>query len=146
MLELLYILRTAPFSGNPWLTIFDDALRQGLSSILKVSMSDEQWIQASLPVQNGGLGVRSAGLLASSAYLASAVATLPLKNAILESSCSTTSDLAVSEAVAIWKILSRAEEPFASGNCFQKVWDNTVTSEIYVDRRVDATTISARRV
>ena len=41
------------------------------------------------------------------------------------------SDLAVNEALAIWKSLSRAEELVAPGNCFQKVWDNTVTSEIY---------------
>ena len=42
MPKLLYILRTAPCSGNPRLTIFDDALRQGLSSILNVSLTADQ--------------------------------------------------------------------------------------------------------
>ena len=42
MPKLLYILRTAPCSGNPRLTIFDDALRQGLSSIRDVSLTDNQ--------------------------------------------------------------------------------------------------------
>ena len=76
-------------------------------------------------------GVRSVGMLASSAYLASAAATLSLQNAILANSCSTTSDPAVSEALVICMTLLRAEEPDAPGNCFQKVWDNTVTSKIY---------------
>ena len=108
MPKLLYILRTAPYTGNPRLTIFDDTMRQGLSSILNVSLSNDQWLQASsLLVQNGRLGVRSAGMLSSSAYLSSATAKLSLQNAMLANSCSTTSDPAVSEALAIWKTLSR---------------------------------------
>ena len=133
MPKLIYILRTASCSGNPRLTIFDDALRQGLSSIPNVSLTDDYWLQASLPVQSGGLGVRSAGILASSAYLASAAATPYLQTAILANSCSTTSDPAVNEALTIWKTLSQAEEPVAPGNCFQKVSDNTATSTIYED-------------
>ena len=78
-------------------------------------------------------GVRGAGMLASSAYLASAAATLSLQNAILAKSCCTISDPAVSEALAIWNTLSQAEEPVAPGNCFQKMWDNNVTSVIYED-------------
>ena len=70
-------------------------------------------------------------MLASSAYFASVAARLPLQNAILAIACSTASDAVVSEAPAIWKTLCRAEEPVAPGNCFQEVWDNTVTSKIY---------------
>ena len=66
----------------------------------------------------------------ASAYFASAAAKLPLQNVILANSCSTTSDPAVSKALAIWKTLSRAEEPVTPGSCFEKVWDNIVTSEI----------------
>ena len=102
MPKLLYILRTAPCSNNPRLSIFDDTLRQGLSTILNVSLSDDQWLQASLPVQKGGLGIRSAGMLASSAYLASAAATLRLQNAILANSCCPNPDPAVGEALIIW--------------------------------------------
>ena len=113
-------------------TIFDDTLRQGLSSILNVSLSYDQWLQASLMLQISVLGMRSIGMLASSAYLVSAAAMLPLQNAILANSiCSKTSDPA--EALAIWKTLSRAGGPVAPGNCIQKVWDNTITSEIYED-------------
>ena len=58
-------------------------LRTGLETILNVQLSDLQWMQASLPVHMRGLGVRSASSLASSAFLTSAVATLPLQDEIL---------------------------------------------------------------
>ena len=106
MPKLLYILRKASCSNNPRLSIFDDTLPQGLSTILNVSLSDDQWLQSSLPVQKGGLGIRSAGMLASSAYLASAAATLRLQNAILVNSCCLNPDPAVGEALIIWKTQS----------------------------------------
>ena len=62
---------------------FDDTLRTGLSRILNVDLSNGQWLQASLPVGNGGLGVRSAMMLAPSAFLASAASTLQLQQSIL---------------------------------------------------------------
>jgi len=43
-----------------------------------IHIDDDRWTQASLPVRWGGLGVRSAALLASSAYLASAASSLPV--------------------------------------------------------------------
>ena len=41
------------------------------------------WIQAGLPIHDGGLGVRNVALLVLSAFLASAAATLELQDAIL---------------------------------------------------------------
>ena len=79
MPKLRYILRTSPCAGNPLLSAFDDVLRRGLSKILNVDLDDSQWTQTSLPVQMGGLGVRSASMLAPSAFLASAAATLSLQ-------------------------------------------------------------------
>ena len=48
--------------------------------------NNDQWLQASLPVGDGGLGIRSAEMLAPSAYLASAASTLPLRQSILPDS------------------------------------------------------------
>ena len=125
MPKLQYILRTSPCSNNPRLSIFDDTLRQGLSTILNVSLSDDQWLQASLPVQKGSLGIRSAGMLASSTYLASAAATLRLQNAILANSCCLNPDPAVGEALIIWKTQSHTVEPASPAGQYQKVWDNS---------------------
>jgi len=53
-------------------------LRRGLTFL-----RNGQWLQASLQVENGGLGVRSAMMLAPSAFLASAASTLELQQSIL---------------------------------------------------------------
>ena len=46
-------------------------------------LSDVQWIQASLPVKAGGLGIRRAASLALPAYLASVTSTASLQDLIL---------------------------------------------------------------
>ena len=40
----------AAFGDNPLLSEFDNTLRSGLTSILNVDLSENQWTQASLPV------------------------------------------------------------------------------------------------
>jgi len=46
-------------------------------------MSDSQWLQASLPIKSGGLGIRRVSSLALPAFLASAATTILLQNEIL---------------------------------------------------------------
>ena len=74
------------------------------------------------------MGIRSACMLSSSAYLASAAATLRLQNAILANSCFRNPDLAVGEALIIWKTQSHTEEPASPADQYQNVWDNIVAS------------------
>ena len=57
MPKLLYLLITTDCNENPILTQFDAVQRSELSRSLNVDFNDEQWLQASLPVQSGGLGV-----------------------------------------------------------------------------------------
>jgi len=83
MPKLLYLFRKSDCSDNPLLSQFDRTLRSGLSVILNVDINDIQWLQASLPVGNGGLGIRSAKMLAPSAFLASAASTHSLQQSIL---------------------------------------------------------------
>ena len=61
----------------------DDEIRRVLENILNISLNDIQWIQATLPIRDGGLGVRRVSTLATSAYLASAASTKSLVSAIL---------------------------------------------------------------
>ena len=98
MPKLLYILRTSPCANYSLLHKFDRILRAGLESVLNIQLSDEQRKQASLPVHMGGLGIRSAYMLAPSAFLASAAATLPLQEAILSASLPGVDDSAVNNA------------------------------------------------
>ena len=72
--SLLPVLRTVPCFLSPFLEKYDTLLRDILSGITNVSMgANSVWVQATLPVKFGRLGVRRATQLAPSAFLASAV-------------------------------------------------------------------------
>ena len=58
-------------------------LRSLLEVICNVKLDDSCWLQASLPINSGGLGIRSAVMLAQSAYLASAAGSTHVSQAIL---------------------------------------------------------------
>ena len=77
--KLMYTLRTSPCANHPTLESFDDLLRKGLAASTNTVISDTAWIQASLPVKDGGLGIRSVSKLAPSAFLASAAITCDLQ-------------------------------------------------------------------
>ena len=66
---------------NPALDLFDGHLRSALSRITNrpTSLSDTQWLQASLPIKHGGLGIRQVRSLALPAFLASAASTSDLQ-------------------------------------------------------------------
>ena len=56
--KVLYVLRTAPCFYSEQLGTFDEALRSILSQVLNIDLSQEMaWMQASLPLRAGGLGV-----------------------------------------------------------------------------------------
>ena len=111
MPKLLYILRTSPCANNPLLQQFDMMLKNGLETILNVQLSVTQWKQASLPVHMGGLRVRSVCMLAPSAFLASAAATLPLQEAIPSASVAGADDTEVSNIKTTWSCLANKTEP-----------------------------------
>ena len=77
MPRLLYTLRPSDCHDHSLLTRFETILREGLSLVLNVDFDDTQWLQASLPVRNGGIGLRTSSTLATSAFLASAAFTGP---------------------------------------------------------------------
>ena len=107
-------------------------LRTGLETILNVQLSDLQWMQASLPVHMGGLGVRSACSLASSAFLAFATATLPLQDEILlASSLAGVEDEDVSNARSTWNGLAMANEPIEASKHIQRAWDTPINTTDY---------------
>ena len=91
--KLLYILRTAPCFSSVELMRYDDTLRDSLQTILNVTLDETCWRQASLPVWAGGLGIRSAVMLAPSAFIASAAGTASLVSSLLPATlCNITSD------------------------------------------------------
>ena len=91
--KLLHTLCSACCADHVFLSKFDDQLRSAVCSICNVSLTDDQWLQASLPVRNGGLGIRRVSSLASSAFLASAAGTRELQDRILHRVSSVNDDI-----------------------------------------------------
>ena len=80
----LTIRNCSPSVSHPLaLPVFDSMLRAGVQRITNNSdltdLTDLQWLHASLPVKDGGLGVRRVSSLALPAFLASAASTLSLR-------------------------------------------------------------------
>ena len=71
------------YSNHTQLTTFDGTMRIGLQNILNISFTDTQWLQATLPIRLGGLGIRRAESLAIPAFLASAAFTSEIQSNIL---------------------------------------------------------------
>lgn len=129
MPKLLYFLRTSDCSDNPLLTTFDNTLKQGLSAILNVDLSETQWRQASLPVRHGGLGIRSVRMLAPSAFLASAASTHDLQQSILPAAVRDLDDVSIPEAEAAWSCLSGSDKPDPESAHKQRSWDIPVARQ-----------------
>ena len=124
--RLVYTLRTAPCTGSKELGLYDEVLRSTLSTTLNVDLSDEGWQQASLPVRWGGLGVRSAVMLAPSAYLASAASTATLVLKLLPSFLHHISDRSTPNALAAWQsaVEPAALAPVDLAATRQRSWDD----------------------
>ena len=120
--KVLYIMRASPCFNHPSLELFDDLLREGLSSSANIIVSDLAWLQASLPVKDGGLGIRSVVTLAPSAYLASAAGTLELQNLILQNA-EKSEDTNVHDALMEWTTRHSCPPPADDQVGSQRQWD-----------------------
>ena len=64
---------------------FDDNLRHPLSSICNASISDQSWLQATLPCSLGGLSLREASRASPAAFLGCCVSSFALCSQLLSS-------------------------------------------------------------
>ena len=122
--RLMYLLRTACCSDSPVLPLLDATIRDSLSAILNVDLDEKRWLQASLPVRWGGLGVRSVVSLAPSAYLASAACTAELKSTLLPAHLRDVDDSGVAVSLPVWKRHSSSPPPSSPSSLAQRNWDD----------------------
>ena len=81
----MYLLGSSPTFQHPdLLADFDDCLKSCSTDICNVSFDDIGWIQATLPIRLGGIGLRRASDLALPAYLASISASQSLISEITQ--------------------------------------------------------------
>ena len=120
---MMHLLRCAPCHNHPGLQEFDKTLREGLCSLTNCHISDTQWIQATLPIRDGGLGLRRVSQLALSAFLASAAGTSQLQTIILGGTSFACVDSVVDAARLEWCQLSNSVIPSTTTAHLQRFWD-----------------------
>jgi len=97
-----HLLRCSPSVGHAALDNFDELLRTALGYLTNCDQSDSEWIQATLPVRDGGHGVRRVSTLAHPAFLASAASTLcPQDEILFECQCQPDDPL-VASYMSLW--------------------------------------------
>ena len=103
-------------------TPFYNELRNMLSSITNTLLDDRAWLQASLPVKSGGLGIRCAVHLVSSALLASFAGCRELTFTILPPRFQELPLSIWNSAIAEWST-GHNEPPSGPMSHRQKSWD-----------------------
>ena len=128
--KLLFTLRCTFSGDHPIPPLMDAKMRELLSQILNVDLTDEQWDQATLPVKWGGIGIRKTVQVAPSAFLASAAGVVDLVSAILPAKsrqmASSSSDIALST----WKSFGGETPPGLQEARIQKLWDGQIIKKV----------------
>ena len=73
--KLMYFLRASPCYKSDVLQLYDEEIKSSLERIINTKLTGDGWKQSSLPVKDGGLGIRSATDLSLPAFIASTHAT-----------------------------------------------------------------------
>ena len=123
--RMLHLLRCSPCYGHSAIGDIDRLLRSNVSYIANGDLT-QQWTQMSLPIRDGGLGIRRASALALPAFLSSAANTSVLQNHILLFTV-TASDLYADRYTATWCSLFQHQIPADSNT--QRAWDASGVKE-----------------
>jgi len=124
--KLQYTLRCSPCFNSSVITRYDQCIRDTLEVILNIQLSESAWLQASLPVAVGGIGVRTASQIALPAFLSSVAGSADLCRQILPSRLQTvtgTQDASYTTALECWKTRTSAAVPDPPFDTRQKAWD-----------------------
>ncbi|XP_037042412.1 uncharacterized protein LOC119078809 [Bradysia coprophila] len=119
--KLTYLLRTSPaWKFEDFISSFDDEIKDLLETILNIDMNDQQWTQATLPINFGGLGIRKLQDISLPAFLSSSFGVKSHVSHILNFQ-DTTFIVHLDEALEKWKSLNDLQAP--SIKHLQKNWD-----------------------
>ena len=136
--KILYILRTAPCFLSPHIDAYDSLLRSLLSDIINVSLTDDStWLQASLPVGVGGIGIRRAAQLAPSAFLTSAARSSDLVRQILPPHFQDIPNPFIDSTLTAWCVGNDEPPPPNNVSHRQRAWDVPQIMSTY-DARLEA--------
>ena len=97
--------------SHPSLEKFDALIKQAIQCITNSDFSSLQWIKASLPVKDGGVGVRRVSSLALPVFFASAANTLSAQDDILTDCVQSESDFFLQSYLAVWSAVFQSFWP-----------------------------------
>ncbi|XP_021957065.1 uncharacterized protein LOC110853130 [Folsomia candida] len=124
--RLIYFLRCSPsWRKMEALALYDATLKDALEGILNCSLSEAAWMQSSLPVKEGGLGVRHAEDVAIPCFLSSVYSTQPLMEQILPVYLHG-SDAAIAEGEERWTSLGPTNLPPNTVRGLQTAWERPI--------------------
>ncbi|XP_021959247.1 uncharacterized protein LOC110855135 [Folsomia candida] len=124
--RLIYFLRCAPsWRKLDALAHYDATLKDALEGILNCTLSEAAWMQSSLPVKEGGLGLRHAVDVAIPCFLASVHSVLPHVERLLPDHLHGT-DIAMAEGVQRWTDLDLTDLPLETVRGIQSAWERPI--------------------
>ena len=125
-----HLLRGIFCGDHTLLASYDTHLRSTLARIINIDLDDVSWLQASLPINAGGLGIRRATALSAPAYLSSLYGADSLSSSILRTTSILPQDALLVKATSFWsKLAGTSVLPVpASSLALQKSWDTPVTT------------------
>ncbi|XP_055349847.1 uncharacterized protein LOC129596553 [Paramacrobiotus metropolitanus] len=131
----MHTLRSSQCYEHPEaLREFDNLMRSAVTTIVNAHIDDKSWIQMTLPVGRGGLGIRRAEELALSAFIASASSALPVCLEMLPVDRLSGLD----QAMEKWVKMYQCELPPENLRKHQKSWDWPVVERVYSQIRLQA--------
>ncbi|XP_061706402.1 uncharacterized protein LOC133525602 [Cydia pomonella] len=129
--RITYFLRTVPTWLHPThMDSFDLALKESTECLLNVSLNSDQWDQASLPIRNGGLGIRRSRDVSLPAFLASAAGVVDLVTKILPLDGAKVTIPYAADALSAWKAFN-SDPPVPEKPCRQRLWDDVVVRRLF---------------
>ncbi|XP_029657503.1 uncharacterized protein LOC115231671 [Octopus sinensis] len=119
--KLLYTLRSSPcFHEQNLLSVIENILKSGAESLCNVRFDPLGWIQSTLPVSRGGIGLRSPVSIALPAFLSSTASSRVLTDIVLRNLPERKMSVDHVAALDLWDSLynKRPSDP-----CIQAQWD-----------------------
>lgn len=130
--KLIFLLRSAcVFKVN--MQEFSSKCQTILSQLYNIDFLDEKiWAQSSLPVKEGGLGLRDISKYAATCFLASMHSTVNLQREVLKTPVDLEEKDEYLQALSQWKSVAGQEEcPTAKQCSYQKEWDLPICKRVH---------------
>ena len=115
--NLTSFVRSTPCCDDPVLSDIDNLLRHTISKVLNVNLTDDAWLQTSLPIKLGGFGIRDLTTLSIPAFLSSSIACKNIDPLSFDTNL-------FNQYLEKWMELSNTENNISSE--YQKPWDDSI--------------------